>query len=99
MIDWPILCVFLLASGLVLLSVARRRRVPSGIPRGRVVYTDTGGWKRLDRPLFSRESLLTGRPDYLVAAGADIVPVEVKSGRSPAQPYLSHVLQLAAYCL
>jgi CRISPR-associated exonuclease Cas4 len=27
------------------------------------------------------------------------VPVEVKSGAAPEQPYPAHVLQLAAYCL
>ena len=90
----------LLALGLLLLSLARRGRARSGLPQGRVVYADTGGWGRLERPLFSREFLLTGKPDYLVADGADVIPVEVKSSRSgQAQPYPSHVLQLAAYCL
>jgi CRISPR-associated exonuclease Cas4 len=89
----------LLVLGLLLLWVAQRGRAHSGLPQGRVVYSDTGGWDRLDRPLFSREFQLTGKPDYLVADGADIIPVEVKSGRAPAQPYGSHVLQLAAYCL
>ena len=89
----------LLVLGLLLLWVAQRGRTRSGLPQGRVVYSDTGGWDRLERPLFSREFALTGKPDYLVADGADIIPVEVKSGRAPAQPYESHVLQLAAYCL
>ena len=89
----------LLVLGLLLLWLARRGRARSGLPQGRVVYSDTGGWDRLDRPLFSQEFQLTGKPDYLVADGADIIPVEVKSGRAPAQPYKSHVLQLAAYCL
>jgi CRISPR-associated exonuclease Cas4 len=90
---------FLLALGLLLLWLARRGRARSGLPQGRVVYTDTGGWNRLERPLFSREFLLTGKPDYLIADGADVIPVEVKSSRAPAQPYPSHLLQLAAYCL
>jgi CRISPR-associated exonuclease Cas4 len=89
----------LLVLGLLLLWLAWRGRARSGLPQGRVVYSDTGGWDRLDRPLFSREFQLTGKPDYLVADGADIIPVEVKSGRAPAQPYRSHVLHLAAYCL
>ena len=89
----------LLALGLLLLWLARRGRASSGLPQGRVVYTDTGGWNRLERPLFSREFLLTGKPDYLVADEADIIPVEVKSSRAPVRPYSSHVLQLAAYCL
>jgi len=89
----------LLALGLLMLWLSRRGRTRSGLPQGRVVYTDTGGWGRLERPLFSREFLLTGKPDYLVADGADVIPVEVKSRRAPAQPYSSHTLQLAAYCL
>ncbi len=97
----------LLILGLLLLWLARRGHARSGLPQGRVIYTDTGGWNRLERPLFSQEFLLTGKPDYLVADGADVIPVEVKSSRAPvlqrhsgqAQPRLSHILQLAAYCL
>jgi len=89
----------LLALGLLLLWLARRGRARSGLPQGRLIYTDTGGWNRLERPLFSRAFLLTGKPDYLVADGSDVIPVEVKSGPAPAQPYPSHTLQLAAYCL
>ena len=89
----------LLALGLLLFWLGRRGRARSGLPQGRVVYTDTGGWGRLERPLFSREFQLTGKPDYLVADGPDLIPVEVKSGHAPAQPYTSHILQLAAYCL
>ncbi len=97
----------LLALGLLLLWLTQRGHVRSGLPPGRVIYTDTGGWNRLERPLFSREFLLTGKPDYLVADGDDVIPVEVKSRRAPVlrpgsgqtQPYPSHILQLAAYCL
>ncbi|MFQ6100849.1 MAG: Dna2/Cas4 domain-containing protein [Anaerolineae bacterium] len=89
----------LLALGLLLLWLAQRGRARSGLPQGRVVYTDTDGWGRLERPLFSRDLLLTGKPDYLVADGADIIPVEVKSSRAPTRPHPSHLLQLAAYCL
>jgi CRISPR-associated exonuclease Cas4 len=89
----------LLALGLLLLWAARRGRARSRLPKGRVVYSDTGGWGRLDRPLFSRAFRLTGKPDYLVADRSEVIPVEVKSGRAPDQPYASHVLQLAAYCL
>ena len=89
----------LLALGLLLLWLARRGRAHSGLPQGRVVYADTGGWGRLERPLFSHALRLTGKPDYLVADGGEVIPVEVKSSRAPARPYPSHVLQLAAYCL
>jgi CRISPR-associated exonuclease Cas4 len=97
--NWGALFLVLLILGLLLLWLARRGRVRSGLPQGRVVAADVGDWQRLDRPLFSRQHQLTGRPDYVVADGADLIPVEVKSGRAPAHPYASHVLQLAAYCL
>jgi CRISPR-associated exonuclease Cas4 len=64
-----------------------------------VTYVDTGAWDRCERPLFSRRHRLTGRPDYLVQHGKDVIPVEVKSGSAPPQPYPAHILQLAAYCL
>ena len=89
----------LVALGLLLLWLARRGRAHSGLPEGRLVYTDTGAWRRPERPLFSRRFLLTGKPDYLVDHGDDVIPVEVKSRRAPEQPYASHVLQLASYCL
>ena len=89
----------LLGLGLLMLWLSRRGRARSGLPQGRVVYTDTGGWGRLERPLFSHALRLTGKPDYLVADGADVIPVEVKSSRAPVQPYPSHISQLAAYCL
>ena len=89
----------LLALGLLLLWLAQRGRTRSGLPQGRVIYSDTGGWGRLEQPLFSSEFLLTGKPDYLVMDGDDVIPVEVKSSPAPAQPYPSHILQVAAYCL
>lgn len=94
-----IVALFLLLLGIVLLWLARRLRARSGLPRGRVIAADVGPWQRLDRPLFSHRHRLTGRPDYILADGADLIPVEVKSARAPAQPRPSHVLQLAAYCL
>lgn len=94
-----LLICFLVALAIVLLLLARRERKRSGLPQGRVIYADTGGWRRPEKPLFSRTFLLAGRPDYLVADGDVIIPVEVKSGRAPAQPHRSHLLQLAAYCL
>ncbi|MCS7283052.1 MAG: CRISPR-associated protein Cas4 [Anaerolineae bacterium] len=91
--------LLLVLVGLVLLWLARRLRARTGLPSGRIVATDTGLWRRLDRPLFSHRYCLVGRPDYIVADGADLIPVEVKSARAPARPHASHILQLAAYCL
>lgn len=92
--------VILLILALVVWWLAQRLGRLGGLPRGRVVYTDTGAWGRPEKPLFSRQYQLTGKPDYLVQAGAVVLPVEVKSGAAPAGgPYDSHVFQLAAYCL
>jgi CRISPR-associated exonuclease Cas4 len=91
--------VGLLIAGLWLLRRAVRQRDLAGMPRGRVIYADTGAWQRVEQPLFSRRYRLTGKPDYLVEDQGQIVPVEVKSGNAPPEPYPSHVLQLAAYCL
>ena len=89
----------LLLVGLLVLRQAERQRERAGLPRGRVIYADTGAWNRVARPLFSHRHRLAGRPDYLLDDNGRIVPVEVKSGAAPPQPYPSHVLQLAAYCL
>jgi CRISPR-associated exonuclease Cas4 len=89
----------LLVIAIVLLWQSARQRRQAGLPGGRVIYTDTGGWGKLEKPLVAEELGLTGKPDYLVQSGETIVPVEVKSGRAPAAPYDSHIFQLAAYCL
>jgi CRISPR-associated exonuclease Cas4 len=100
MMGWGALFVGLLALGLVLLWLAGRSRATTGLPAGRLVYADTTRWRRAERPLFSRTHRLTGRPDYLVGRGREVIPVEVKSRRAPAGgPYTAHILQLAAYCL
>ena len=85
--------------GLWLLLRARAGRRETGLPVGRITYVDTGAWDRCERPLFSRRHRLTGRPDYLVRTPDGVIPVEVKSGAGPEQPYAAHLMQLAAYCL
>ena len=76
-----------------------RLRRSTGLPGGRIIYTDTRGWGKLEKPLYDPILGLTGKPDYLVRKDDQIIPVEVKSGRSPEAPYDSHIFQLAAYCL
>jgi CRISPR-associated exonuclease Cas4 len=94
-----LLALLLLLVGLTALLLSRRTWAGTGLPTGRVVYADTGDWRPPEQPLFSRQHRLTGRPDYLVETAGEAIPVEVKSGTAPAQPYPAHVLQLAAYCL
>ncbi len=85
--------------GLVLLRQSSRRRGEAGLPGGRLIYTDTRAWGRVEKPLFAADLGLTGKPDYLVRSGDRIIPVEVKSGRTPEAPYDSHIFQIASYCL
>jgi CRISPR-associated exonuclease Cas4 len=49
--------------------------------------------------LRSESYSLTGRPDYILEDGEELIPVELKSGRQPKGPLFSHIVQLAAYCL
>ncbi len=46
-----------LAIGLLLVAIAffwisGRQRKAAGLPGGRVIYTDTRGWGKLEQPLF-----------------------------------------------
>jgi len=94
------LALFLLLTGIAAAIWSRRTRSVSGLPAGRVIYADTSRWQRAERPLFSRQYQLAGKPDYLVREGRAIIPAEVKSSRAPTEgPRQGHVLQLAAYCL
>ncbi len=92
----PILLLFALAIWLWANGLRRQ----TGLPEGKVIYTDTGTWFANNESLHAPAFRLTGKPDYLVQeADGMVVPVELKSGRAPAEPWESHVLQLAAYCL
>jgi CRISPR-associated exonuclease Cas4 len=94
------LALFLMIAVVWLFSRSRSLREQSGLPDGEVIYTDTGTWFPNKDVLHSAELRLVGKPDYLVEQpDGMLVPVEIKSGRAPAQPREGHVLQLAAYCL
>lgn len=93
------IAILLLALALLLWlrSVAAQRRL--GLPPGKVVYDDSGAWKRCAKPLFSARYHLVGKPDYLVRHKGYLTPIEVKPTRTAGYPYESDILQLAAYCL
>jgi CRISPR-associated exonuclease Cas4 len=98
-----VLIILLFLSGLVALWLARRIHHRTGLPSGEVIYSDTGAWEKVEKPLVSRRYGLIGKPDYLVRVaekGRKLpVPVEVKSRKRPERGLESHTLQLAAYCL
>lgn len=91
--------VLLLVLALIMFAQAERSRRAAGLPGGRVIYSDTSQWAPLEEPLYDPVVKVTGRPDYLFDQGDFIIPVEVKSGRVPNEPYDSHIYQVAAYCL
>jgi CRISPR-associated exonuclease Cas4 len=92
--------IFLFVIALVCWLLARRLRQQSGLPGGRIVYSDTRLWGQpVQQPLYDGSIGLVGKPDYLVKQGNLWIPVEVKSCQPPPAPYDSHIFQLAAYCL
>jgi CRISPR-associated exonuclease Cas4 len=91
--------LLLLLLAFVLFFISGMQRRASGLPGGRVIYTDMRTWGKVEKPLFDRDLGLTGKPDYLVEQNGRIIPVEVKTGRAPEAPYDSHIFQVAAYCL
>ena len=93
------LALFLFILAILFLLQSNRQRSQAGLPGGRIIYTDTRAWGEVEKPLFYSEMGLTGKPDYLVEQNGKIIPVEVKSGRTPEVPYDSHIFQVAAYCL
>jgi CRISPR-associated exonuclease Cas4 len=93
------LIVLLFAAGLGLLWLASRQRKATGLPGGKLIYSDTERWGKLEKPLYAPALGLTGKPDYLVEQDGKIIPIEVKTSRPAQGPYDSHVFQLAAYCL
>jgi CRISPR-associated exonuclease Cas4 len=99
-IGWLGLAILLALLGLLALRMSRSGRRRSGLPEGKVIFHDMVRGQGETETIFSPSLGLAGRPDYLIQDDdGSIVPVEVKSGFAPVEPYDGHVLQLAAYCL
>ena len=84
-------------AGLIWMRTQRLHR-RTGLPKGEVVYADTGAWQHC-QPFYAPRYGLSGKPDYVVRSGGETIPVEVKPGRHATEPYLADTMQLAAYCL
>lgn len=93
------LALLLILAALVLLIQAARRQKKSGLPGGRIIYADTRRWGPVEKPLYDPVHGITGKPDYLIEQGDQLIPVEVKSSNISQAPYDSHIFQLAAYCM
>lgn len=94
-----ILAIFLSILAVALFILADREKQKAGLPSGKVIYVDASQWGKVEKPLYDPTLRLTGKPDYLVKQGKQIIPVEVKSRNAPHSPHDSHVYQLGAYCL
>lgn len=100
--------IILLVTGLVLISAstglliiaidqekkAKRALREAGERHGRVIDSDLAGAGRL---LEDPDWDLTGTPDYIMETDSGLVPVEVKTGKTPARPFESHAMQVACY--
>jgi CRISPR-associated exonuclease Cas4 len=89
------LCTLVL--GIILLLVLRHHERSFGVLSGTHLYADTQAKPGVT--LYARTIPLVGKPDYIVRKGQSIVPVEIKTGKTPATPFENHAMQLAAYCL
>lgn len=87
--------VFLIGVGLLFLL--RRQQKTLGSLTNEKVYQDTT--QTPGEILYSKTLPLCGKPDYIIRENDTIIPVEVKTGKTPAAPYTNHTMQLMAYCL
>ncbi len=84
-----------LGSALFAFAVYRQRKF--GFMSGERIYQDS-----MEKPgfnLYAKSINLVGRPDVLIIKKGKIIPVEIKTGRTPSYPYSNHIMQLMAYCL
>lgn len=96
-----VLALVLVSGSAALLSIGllaqRRYRAlqrEHGLAPGKLLASDLAS----QAPLLSDPAWgLNGRPDYLLSTQQGTVPVEVKTGKTPAHPFQSHVLQVACY--
>ena len=92
--------VWLIAASIALyisLSTSQRaeeRKDEEGL-EGEIRYVGTD-----DSPLYYSERCgLSGRPDFVLDINGQLIPGDLKTGRTPKGPLFSHILQVAAYCL
>jgi len=94
---WLIGATFFLRREIAHSEIARATRAKYGATKADVSYVDHPEAKA--ELLVSEKYGLRGRPDYILTEGELIIPVEVKTGRTPRGPLFSHIVQVAAYCL
>jgi CRISPR/Cas system-associated exonuclease Cas4 (RecB family) len=48
--------------------------------------------------LYANSLPLKGKPDAIIKISGSLIPVEIKTGRTPTRPRPNHVMQLMSYC-
>ncbi len=94
-----VFAILLALLAVILFIMASRQRQKAGIPVGKVIYADASQWGKVEKPLYDEDLRLTGKPDYLIQKGTQVIPIEVKSRTAPPSPHESHIYQLIAYCV
>ncbi len=87
---------FIFLLGLIFLWFINRKEKSFGSPMGERVYSDSD--YSPGEVLYSQSLPLVGKPDYIIREGNKYIPIEVKTGKTPSEPYTSHTMQLMAYC-
>lgn len=91
-----ILTIIVILAGVLIHVLTRRQRAKLALPYGEVVYEDTP--ESPGRLLYSQRLKVMGKPDVLIQQKNMIIPVEVKTGKTPRKPYQTHIMQLVTYC-
>ncbi len=89
-----IISLVVLVFGFIGLLFIITRKKNLGILNERRVYSDSDDTE----PLYSRNIPLVGKPDYIIKKSGTLMPVEIKSGKTPKEPHVNHTMQLMAYC-
>ncbi|MFQ5552684.1 MAG: PD-(D/E)XK nuclease family protein [Thermoplasmata archaeon] len=94
---WLVGASFFLYKSLASVRGARELRAARNLGEAPIEYVDdlAGESPVLESPTHG----LKGRPDLILRSDGGLIPVEVKTGRTPRGPLFSHILQVAAYCL
>lgn len=92
-----VISLVIVLTGSLLLGFLWFKSRSFGILTNEKIYSDTD--EHPGEVLTAKSIFLRGKPDYIVKEGEYLIPVEYKSGKTPASPYLNHTMQLMAYCL
>jgi len=90
------LAVLVIVVAIIILVRSQQQRSQLSLPSGDLVYEDNPEYP--GQLLYSHTLQVAGKPDVLIQKGNMIIPVELKTGRTPDSPFEGHILQLVAYC-